>query len=271
MAYRYGVDTETLLALRMLYALPLFILLGWSAASPGQAPLTRADFGALALLGLVGYYASSYLDFLGLHLITASLERMILFVHPTVVVLLVAWHRRRWPGAATWQALLLSYAGVALAVVHDLHAEAAPAGQVWRGALLVFASAVTYAFYLERAGAMLPRIGAARFAAWATGFACCLAVLQFLLLRPVATLAAQPWQVQALSAGMAVVSTVLPIWLVSEAMRVLGAGSTAIMGSLGPVLTMLFAWAVLGESIGPLQLAGLALVIAGVQRVARAG
>jgi len=270
-AYRYGVDTETLLALRMLYALPLFLLLGWLSSSPAQKPLTRADLRALAVLGVLGYYASSYLDFLGLHLISASLERMILFVHPTIVVLLVAWHRRRWPGSTIWQALALSYAGIALAVVHDLHGEAAPPAIVWRGSLLVFASAVTYAFYLERAGAILPRIGSARFAAWATGFACCLALAQFVVLRPLGSLVAQPWQVQALSAGMAVVSTVLPIWLVSEAMRVLGAGSTAIMGSLGPVLTMLFAWAALGEAIGWLQLAGLALVIAGVQRVARAG
>jgi drug/metabolite transporter (DMT)-like permease len=136
--------------------------------------------------------------------------------------------------------------------------------------LLVFGSAVCYALYLERAGSILPRIGSARFAAWATSFACALALLQFLVLRPVHAIVAQPWQVQALSAGMAVVSTVLPIWLMSEAMRVLGSGSAAIVGSLGPVLTILFAWGLLGESIGWLQLAGLALVIAGVQRVARA-
>ena len=255
----------------MLYALPLFLLLGWLSSSPAQKPLTRADFRALAVLGVLGYYASSYLDFLGLRLISASLERMILFVYPTLVVLLVAWHRRRWPGGTVWQALLVSYAGVALAVANDLHGEAAPPAIVWQGSLLVFASALTYAFYLERAGAILPRIGSARFAAWATGFACCLALAQFFVLRPPGALIAQPWQVQALSAGMAVVSTVLPIWLFSEAMRVLGAGTTAIMGSLGPVLTMLFAWGVLGEQIGWLQLAGLALVVAGVQRVARAG
>jgi drug/metabolite transporter (DMT)-like permease len=270
-AYRYGVDTETLLALRMLYSLPLFLLLGWATAAPTQQPLTRQDLGALAILGVLGYYASSYLDFLGLRLISASLERMILFVHPTLVVLLVAWHRRRWPGSSVWQALVLCYLGVALAVAHDLRGEAAPTAAVWQGALLVFGSAVSYAFYLERAGQILPRIGSARFAAWATGIACLLAVLQFLLLRPVGSIIAQPWQVQALSAGMAVVSTVLPIWLMSEALRVLGAGSTAIVGSLGPVLTMLLAWAVLGESVSALQLVGLGLVIAGVQRVARAG
>jgi drug/metabolite transporter (DMT)-like permease len=255
----------------MLYALPLFLVLGWLTASPAQQPLARADLRALFVLGVLGYYASSYLDFLGLRLISAALERMILFVYPTIVVLLVAWHRRRWPGSAVWQALLLSYAGVALAVVHDVHTESAAPAVVGRGALLVFASALAYAFYLERAGAILPRIGSARFAAWATSFACCLALAQFIILRPLGSLFAQPWQVQALSAAMAVVSTVLPIWLVSEAMRVLGAGSTAIMGSLGPVLTMLFAWAVLGEQVGGLQLAGLALVIVGVQRVARAG
>jgi drug/metabolite transporter (DMT)-like permease len=255
----------------MLYSLPLFLALGWASRSSSQQALTRRDLGALVLMGVLGYYASSYLDFLGLKLISASLERMILFIYPTLVVLLVAWNRRRWPGSSVWQALVLCYAGVGLAVANDLGDAAVPAAVVWQGALLVFGSAVSSAFYLERAAQILPRIGSARFAAWATSFACALAVLQFLLLRPVHAIFVQPWQVQALSAGMAVVSTVLPIWLMSEAMRVLGAGPAAIVGSLGPVLTTLFAWGLLGESVGALQLAGLALVIAGVQRVARAG
>ena len=264
-AYRSGVDPETLLALRMLYALPLFLLLGARAARTAPSALTAADWRALVLLGFLGYFASSYLDFLGLQHISAALERLILYVYPTIVVLYAAWQERRAPSRAMLLALLLCYAGVALAVAHDLHAGGA---QVWLGGVLIFASAVVYAIYLLRAATVLTRVGSARFTAWATSAACVFAIALFLAQRPVASLIAQPWQVQALSAAMAVFSTVLPIWLFSEAIRRLGAGPTAVIGSLGPVITMLLAWQLLGESMGVLQVLGAALVVYGVRLVA---
>lgn len=264
-AYRYGVDPETLLALRMLYSLPLFLLMGYAAARRSPTPIGAPDWRALLLLGVLGYYGSSYLDFLGLQHISAALERLILFTYPTIVVLYGAWHERRAPSRATIMALVLCYAGVALVVTHDLHANNA---RVLLGGVLVFASSVCYATYLLRAGPVLARIGSMRTAAWATVVACVASLLQFVALRPVAMLAAQPWQVHALSAAMAVFSTVLPIWLVSEAIRRLGAAPTAMIGSLGPPITMLMAWLLLGESLGWLQLIGAALVIVGVRYVA---
>lgn len=266
LAYRHGVDAETLLALRMAYSLPLFVLLGMYGAPGPQRRLEPRDYLSFALLGFFGYFLASYLDFLGLRIISASLERLVLFTGPTIVVLLGAWRTRTWPVARTWGALALCYAGVALAMAHDLRAQQ---GDVWLGVLMVFGCTLSYSYYLERAGTIVPRIGSARFAAWATGAACVFALLQFLLLRPAASLFSLPWQVQALGAAMAVFSTVLPVWLVAESMRMLGSGTTAIIGSLGPVLTTLFAWALLDEPLGFLQVAGLALVIAGVQRVAR--
>jgi drug/metabolite transporter (DMT)-like permease len=264
-AFRYGVDAETLLALRMLYSLPLFLLLGLMAERSADSPIRAADWRALLVLGLVGYYIASYLDFLGLRHISAALERVILFTYPTMVVLFTAWQQRRAPTRSTWIALLLCYAGVALVVSHDLRAGG---GNVMLGGALVFASAVSYAIYLLRAGPLLARLGSARVAAWGTVIACGFAVAQFLLLRPAAALVAQPWQVQALSVAMAVFSTVLPVWLMSEAIRQLGAGPAAMIGSLGPVVTLLLAWVVLGEALGVLQLLGAALVIAGVRLVA---
>ncbi|MBS0388526.1 MAG: DMT family transporter, partial [Proteobacteria bacterium] len=164
-----------------------------------------------------------------------------------------------------WTALLLCYAGVALVVTHDVRAGS---GRVALGGALVFASAVCYATYLLRAGPVLSRIGSARVAAWATVIASIASLLQFAALRPIGLLVAQPWPVQALSAAMAVFSTVLPIWLVSEAIRRLGASTTAMIGSLGPPITMLLAWLMLGEKLGLLQLFGAALVILGVRKVA---
>ena len=264
-AFRYGVDPETLLALRMLYSLPLFLLMGLAAARRAAAPITAAEWRALALLGVLGYYLASYLDFLGLQYISAALERVILFTYPTMVVLFTAWRERRAPSRSTWLALLLCYAGVALVVAHDLRGGGRG---VMVGSLLVFASAVSYAVYLLRAGPLLVRLGSARVAAWGTTIACLLALAQFMLLRPLASIVAQPWQVQVLGVSMAVFATVLPVWLVTVAMRQLGAGPTAMIGSLGPVITLLLAWLLLGEALGALQLLGAALVIYGVRIVA---
>jgi drug/metabolite transporter (DMT)-like permease len=267
-AFRYGVDAETLLALRMLYSLPLFLLMGLAATRSAAAPISAADWRALALLGVLGYYLASYLDFLGLQYISAALERVILFTYPTMVVLFTAWRSHRAPSRSTWGALLLCYAGVALVVAHDFRSGGRA---ITTGSLLVFASAVSYAFYLLRAGPLLVRLGPARVAAWGTSIACLLALAQFVIVRPLATIVAQPWQVQVLSVAMAVFSTVLPVWFVTVAMRQLGAGPTAMIGSLGPVITLLLAWAVLGEPLGALQLLGAALVMYGVRIVAKTG
>lgn len=264
-AYRYGVDPETLLALRMLYSLPLFLLMGYVAARSAPLPIAAEDWRALLALGVLGYYGSSYLDFLGLQHISAGLERLILFTYPTIVVLYGAWRERRAPTRATITALVLCYAGVALVATHDLRENR---GHVALGGALVFASSVCYASYLLRAGPVLARIGSLRTAAWATVIACVCSVLQFAALRPASLLAAQPWPVHALSAAMAVFSTVLPIWLVSEAIRRLGAAPTALIGSLGPPITMLMAWLLLGEALGVVQLIGAALVVFGVRAVA---
>jgi len=264
-AYRYGIDAETLLALRMLYSLPLFILLGLHTLRRAPLVLRAADWRELLVLGVLGYYAASYLDFLGLQHISAALERVILFIYPTIVVLFTAWQQRRWPARSLWWALLLCYTGIALAMLQDLRTYP---GEVWLGGALVLASAIAYAAYLLRAAPVLQRLGSARVTAWATALASVMAVIQFLVTRPLANLALQPWQVHALCAAMAVFSTVLPIWLVSEAIRRLGAGPTAILGSLGPVLTMLLAWGILGEHLGVQQLLGGALVIIGVRLAA---
>jgi drug/metabolite transporter (DMT)-like permease len=266
-AFRYGVDATTLLALRMLYSLPIFVVMGWYAARRQPRRPRGRDVAELALLGCLGYYLASYLDFLGLKYISAALERMILFIYPTLVVLMTAAWKRERISAHILLALLLSYAGIAVAVGHDV--RFGNAADVLRGGVLVFACAVSFAAYLMRVGPQLARFGSTFVSAWATTVAALLAICQFVLLRPLAALA-QPWQVQWLSVAMAVFATAVPVWLVAEAIRRLGAGPTAIIGSLGPVLTLLLAWSLLGESLSALQLLGAALVVAGVWLVGRA-
>lgn len=267
LAYRYGVDAETLLALRMAFSLPFFIALGWISARRASTALAPRDGVWLFGLGLLGYYLASYLDFLGLRFISAALERLILFVYPTLVVILSALLLGQTVTRRMLGALVLCYAGIALAVTHDVRV-AGTARDIALGGLLVFGSALSYALYLLGNGMVVNRLGAVRVTAFASIVACLLAIGQFLLLRPLAALV-QPWPVHALALNMALFSTVLPVWLVSEAIRRLGAGPVALTGSLGPVATLLLAWLLLDEALGIAQLAGAILVIAGVMVMAR--
>jgi drug/metabolite transporter (DMT)-like permease len=261
------VDAETLLALRMACSLPFFLGMAWIGVGRSASALTPRDGAWLFGLGLLGYYLASYLDFLGLRYIGAGLERLILFVYPTLVVLLSA----LWLGQPLTRrvlgALALCYAGIALAVAHDLRL-AGSARDLALGGALVFGSALSYALYLLGNGRVVGRIGALRVTALASIVACLLALGQFLLLRPLAALV-QPGPVYGLALAMALFSTVLPVWGVAEAIRRLGPGPVALTGSLGPVVTLGLAWFLLDETLGLAQLAGAALVIAGVTVMAR--
>ncbi|WP_407279605.1 DMT family transporter [Aromatoleum evansii] len=267
LAYRYGVDAETLLALRMGFSLPFFVVMGLVADARATHRMDGRDWLWMAALGFSGYYLSSYLDFLGLRYISAALERLILFLYPTLVIVLSALFLAKPIGRRTLAALALCYCGIGLAVGHDLHV-AGDARDVVVGGTLVFVSALSYALYLMGNGQVVGRLGAMRVTAFATSVASVLCIVQFLVLRPVSALD-QPWQVYALGVAMALMSTVAPVWLVSEAIRRLGAGPVSLMGTLGPVVTILLGWLLLDEVLGLSQLAGTALVIAGVLVMAR--
>lgn len=267
LAYRHGVDAETLLALRMLISLPFFLIMGWHGSRRAARPLAGRDWIALFLLGLFGYYLASYLDFLGLGYITAALERLILFAYPSIVVILSALFLGKPLTRRVLVALVMCYLGVAFAVAHDLRVGG-ETGEVLIGSALVFASAVAYALYLMGNGEVVGRLGAARVTAWASTVACVLSIGQFLLMRPVDTLL-QPAPVIGLAAAMALFSTVLPIWCLSEAIRRIGAGPVALTGSLGPVVTLGLGALLLDEAIGAAQLAGAAMVVGGVLVMAR--
>jgi drug/metabolite transporter (DMT)-like permease len=267
LAYSWAqVDAVTLLALRMIYSVPFFALMAWWASkSAGVERMRSPDWLALLWLGFIGYYLASLLDFMGLQYITASLERLVLFLYPTMVVLLsVALFRKR-VGGRIWVALCLSYAGILLVFQHDLRI----AGDVhgfWLGAALVFAGAFCYALYLVGAGPVITRLGSLRFISWAMLTSAVFVIAQFLLTRPLAALAA-PASIQLLSLVMAVFSTVLPTFLVAEAIKRIGANRTSLIGSLGPVFTIGLGWWILGEAVHWIQLIGATLVLSGVTLV----
>jgi len=264
LAYGYVVDPITLLALRMIFSLPFFLAaMAWVGRDSRRAPLTRRDASAIVMLGFVGYYFSSFVDFLGLQYISAGLGRLILFMYPTLVVLLSMAFLHKRPTAREVVALGVTYSGVALVMANA--AQGANKDLVL-GAALCFASATGYAVYLVAGSQVVQRVGSIRFTAYATSVASAFCILQFLLLRPVSALA-MPAQVYGLAIAMALVSTVLPIFITAEALKRIGANQVALFGALGPMTTVFFGWMGLDEVMTPVQLAGAALVLAGVALV----
>lgn len=266
LAYPYGADATTLLALRMLAALPCFLVIAWWWARPPAPPLSRRDLALTAGLGLLGYHAASWLDFRGLELIDVATERMVLFIYPTLVVL-IGWARGgERPDRRLWLALALTYAGVAVTWAgHPLGGSAIAAGVA-----LVAASAVAYALFLVGAGSLTRRLGGVRFMALAMAAAACGVLLQAAATRPPAAwdLPAPVWIYGAVL-GIAV--TVVPGLLTGAGLRRIGAARAAVLGSIGPVMTVFLGWAVLGERPGALAWLGIALTLAGGVLIGTAG
>ena len=262
LTYLHGADAISALALRMVLALPFLLVAGWLSTRGGARPLTRGDWKAVLMLGFLGYYLSSLLDFLGLQYITASLERLILFLYPTVVAL-ISWLFLKKPiGKRGIAALVLSYIGISISFVKDLE-HTGDSATVLLGAGFVFACTITYAIYIVGSGEMVGRIGALRFGAYATVVAAICCLLQFALTRPVSALDL-PWQVYGYSLAMAVIATVLPVIMTAQAIQMIGAPRVAIIAAIGPIATILLAWQFLGEPIGWEQIVGAALVMSGV-------
>jgi drug/metabolite transporter (DMT)-like permease len=265
LAYRYGVDAITLIMYRMLFALPLFVLLAWWAGR-GKPPLTRRDWAAVGGLGFSGYYLSSTLDFAGLQFISASLERLILYLNPTLVLALSVLLFKHKVSARQLLALAVSYAGVLLVFVHELDFNGA---NTVLGASLVFASAVSYAIYLSFSGEEVRRLGALRLTGLATTVACILCILQFLLLRPLSAAVVAP-QVIGMSLLNATLCTFAPVLMVMMAIERIGATLTAQTGMIGPLSTLAMGVLILGEPFNAWIVAGTALVLGGVWMLARA-
>lgn len=259
LAYRYGVDAVTLIMYRMLFALPIFAVMAWWA-SRGKAPLTRKDWLGVLWLGFTGYYLASFLDFAGLAFISASLERLILYLNPTLVLLLGLVMYKRRVGGLQIIGMAISYCGVVLVFGHEITLQGADAA--W-GALLVFLSAVSYALYLVYSGEMVRRLGSLRLVGLATSVACLCCLLQFVLLRPLSAAAVAP-EVIWLSLLNATLCTAVPVLMVMMAIERIGAGMAAQTGMVGPMSTILMGVLILGEPFTAWVAAGTVLVIAGI-------
>jgi drug/metabolite transporter (DMT)-like permease len=262
--YRHGADPATLLALRMAFSLPFFLVAA-AVTSRGRSPLPRREFGKIVLLGVLGYYLASVFDFYGLMHISAGLERLILFVYPTIVVVMSAFMFKTPITRRTLLALGLTYGGVALAVKTETAGATGP--NLWLGVALIFGCALSYAAYLVGSGRLIPRIGSLRFTALAMIVSTAAMLVHFWVVG--GRFGGHPNVVYVDGLLLALVCTVLPVFLLAEGIRRIGAGPAAIIGAVGPVSTIALAHAVLGEPVHGLQALGTLLVLVGATVVAR--
>ena len=265
LAYRDTViDAVPLLALRMIFSLPFFLVsAALASGKAGNVRFTTTQWFYVALIGSLGYYVSSLLDFVGLKYVSAGIERLILFIYPTMVLLISSILFRIRVTGTQWIAVGITYAGLLLAFVGELNLDSDYGGNFYYGSALIFACALTYATYLVGSGKLIPVVGAAKFNSYAMTFACVAVLVHYFFTSDDSLLSFSP-EVYAYSIAMALFSTVIPSYLISEGIRRIGPGNASIIGSVGPVSTIIQANIFLHEPVFALQIAGTILVLAGV-------
>ncbi|MCB6183065.1 DMT family transporter [Leeia sp. TBRC 13508] len=267
LAYRYGVDAITLLGLRLCYATGLVWLIRWLRPRKAQVVLNRKDWFGIVCLGFAGYYLSSLLDFLGLQTVSASLERIILYLIPTFTVCLTAIYTRKMVAPVIWLTLLLTYVGMLIVIGPEL----ASAHGDLTGMLLIVGSTFSYAVYLTLSPTLIKRIGASNFAEWMITASAVMMTVHYVVKFPVSHVIQLPWQVHVYGLAIAILATCIPIYAMSAAISTIGPDKVAIFGSIGPVLTIMMSLNLLGEHFTWMQWLGTAIVIFGVSLVGKMG
>lgn len=261
LVYEYEVDTLELLLFRMLFSLPFYVLILIVSATKRQSnSASKIDFLWIFLFGFLGYYLSTYFDFLGLNYLKAGLERIILFVYPTLVVFLGWLIFRTSITKVQLIAILITYLGVLTTFWSELEISG---DKTLIGAFWILLCAFTYALYLVGSGWLIPKFGTLQFTCYAMIASTICVVVHYSLVGDW-HLFHYPMEVYAYVLLMAVVATIIPSFLVSESIKRLGASNFSILGSIGPVTTILLAYVFLGEQLTVLQLFGMVVVISGV-------
>jgi len=260
--YAYGISTEVLMTLRMLFALPVFLYVGWISNNKRKDgnPFDGKAIGYAVLIGVLGYYGAALLDLLGLQYITAQFERMILFLFPTIVCLLSWLIFSERLSKRVFIALPLSYGGIVLIFLHDFDHFGTDA---IRGGLLVFASAICFSIYLLFSKPCINKLGSTAFTCIAMGAASAVIFGHFLMFKPLSSLVV-PTPVLLLTFTLGVVATAIPAFLISAAIARIGSSKTSIIGSIGPIVTAVFAVLLLGEAFTVYHALGMVLTLAGV-------
>lgn len=261
------VDGTVLMALRMLSALPFFLFMCWLNRHHNQG-ISLKEWSWVILAGLLGYYFSSWLDFAGLMFISASLERIILFLYPTLTVIASSLIYKQALTLKTLLAILLSYGGTVIVMWQEQH-HTSHDGDFWLGVSLVFASAVSFALYLLMTPKLIQRFGSWNFTGIALTVACLGTLIHYVIAtpNPIQLITQLPSAVIGYGIALGIAVTVLPTIFVAQGIARIGASQTAMIGSIGPILTIILATLFLGESMNAIQWFGCMLNIVGVMMI----
>jgi len=263
LAYQYEVDSVTLLLLRMLFALPFYLGIAVYHSRKKEAyKITKKDYLVIFFLGIVGYYLSSLLDFIGLQYITASLERLILFAYPTIVVIIGVFYYKEKINRSQLIALLLTYIGIGIVFIGNV--SITNQHNLIIGSLLVGLCAITYAIYIVGSGQLVPKMGTWLFTSYVLSISSIAVILHYLIQNQGIGNLDLPIEVYGYGLLMATLSTVIPTLFVAESIRLIGASNLAIISSVGPISTITLAWLFLDERLTFVQLLGGLLVLCGV-------
>ncbi|MFD2938177.1 DMT family transporter [Spirosoma flavum] len=262
LAYQYPIDPISLLTLRMLFALPFYVLISISLARKyPPVQLSLKQWATLTMLGITGYYLASFFNFLGLVYITASLERILLFVYPTFVLLMNAVGFGRRVTRLQLIALLLTYAGILLAFWGNV--ESSVQKNVILGAVWIILSGLVYAIYLVGSDPMIARIGSQRFTCYAM-IAATVPTVVHCAVHNGLHLGSYPTPIYALGLSMGIFVTVIPTFMIAEGIKRVGSGNASIIASVGPIFTIVLSSTILHETISSKQILGTLLVLSGV-------
>lgn len=265
LAYAHGISAAPLLMLRMLFALPFYLGVGIWLHSQAKMALSRQQLIPILGLGLIGYYLASFLDFWGLEFISAGLERLVLYVYPTVVVLILAFWKKKAISFKEKVAMAIAYIGIVFVFLHELKFHQSFSDTI-KGGLLVFCGAASYAFFVVMTSEKAREVGSLTFTTYCMLSASAGVIIHNLLASDLRELA-QPTPVYWLSFGLAIFSTVIPSFLMNKGIASIGPSRAAITGSVGPIVTLFFGAWFLDEVINATQLIGAALIIGGVSIV----
>ncbi len=260
-----NVDALTTLTWRMIIAVPFFIIIGYSGYRARKKK--NADFSIpndailkTALLGMVGYYIASYLDFAGLEYISAQFDRLILLTYPFFVVLFGAIFFGRKVSFAMIASLLISYSGLALIFAYDFKTDGT---NTIIGALLVLGAAIAYAFYQLFAKPLIDIMGARIFTSIALSAAGFAVIVHFLLINDISDLILSQ-NAMWLMLAIGTISTIVPAYLIATSIGIIGAEPTAVMGNIAPIITIALAVFILGETFSLFHAGGAVLVLLGM-------
>ncbi|MCK4709519.1 MAG: EamA family transporter [Gammaproteobacteria bacterium] len=262
-AYQYQVDTVTLLTIRMGIAVPVYLLIGYYSERFHDNRVGISQLFAIAMFGFIGYYLASYLDMQGLQYITVSLERMILYLYPTFVLLLSVIVLKQKITKREVVALVVAYLGLMFIFIEDMNVDFENSVL---GGLLVMMSAFAFAVFMIGSNKHINLVGSVRFTAYAMSAAGFAVFVHYAVSDRVEILQ-QPDAVYFWGVALAVISTILPSFFISHGIKVLGVKKVSLLGVIGPVSTMILSVIILGEAVTVVRVIGLVIVVVAVTSI----